>query len=483
MIKLQTLLGLPFKQPELSIEEKKRLKLDQAVQAFATRIDPSLNTVSSIKNFIYPDYTTSPLFDIEKADEVHETVEAFLSARSDYVAAVSRWAQRKLPEADLSKHVEFARESLRQIDPELVGEQRYKETDLHIVKFAKWAFFALSRTFTRETKIEKRATRLDVLERRHSLEQDRVNAVQLFHEEMKDFLPESPPSTLSEIATFFQTQFEDVTPKQLSQSLEHFAAFQDAKITYFDKLAELDHSLDEIFGRSPLRRDVEEIVEVETMEVDEEIEQPLELEDRILYKGSLAQKQAKQIVADALSSAGNREVGAFVAEHLIPTGVKELVVYKDEKKAEIHFDSPKEGTNSRSETTDRKYVVDQKLTFTFNNAGNITFENGGYRIGAVSKDLERHLDKAPGLLRGSAKAALGEYLEKGLKLSLDVTGISRTSEGIRLHISPITGEREIPMEGGLKPAGVIGTLIQKFTSHDDVPFETMKENYTHFTWQ
>jgi len=50
MIKLQTLLGLSFKQPELSIEEKKKLKLDEAVQAFATRIDPSLNTVSSIKN-------------------------------------------------------------------------------------------------------------------------------------------------------------------------------------------------------------------------------------------------------------------------------------------------------------------------------------------------------------------------------------------------------------------------------------------------
>ena len=52
MIKLQTILGLPFKQPEPSIEEKKRLKLDQAVQRFATRIDPSLNSVASIKNFI-----------------------------------------------------------------------------------------------------------------------------------------------------------------------------------------------------------------------------------------------------------------------------------------------------------------------------------------------------------------------------------------------------------------------------------------------
>lgn len=480
MIKLQTILGLPFKQPEPSIEEKKRLKLDQAVQRFATRIDPSLNSVASIKNFIYPDYTTSPLFDFENADDMHETVEAFLSARSDYAAAVSRWAQRKLPEAGLSQHVEFARESLRQIDPELVGEQRYKETDLHVVKFAKWAFFALSRTLTCEAKIEKKAIRLDVLERRHSLEQDRVKATQLFHEEMKDFLPESSPSTLSEIATFFQTQYEDVTPRQLSQSLEQFTAFQKAKTTYFDKLTELDHSLDEIFGRSPLRRDVEE---VETSEVDEEIEQPVELDDRTIYKGSLAQEQVKKVITDALATSENKEIATFVAEHLIPTGVKEFVLYKNEKKGEIHFDTPKEGSNSRSETKDRKYVVDQKLIFTFDEAGKVEFQNGGYRIGAVSKDLERHLDKAPTLMRGAARAALGEYLTTGLKLSLNLTGISQTSEGIRLHITPLTGEREIPMEGGLKPAGVIGTLIQKFTSHDDVPFQAMKENYTHFVWE
>ncbi|WP_420420783.1 hypothetical protein [Simkania sp.] len=484
MIKIQSLFNFSRKDIQPSVEEQKRLELDQAIQLFASRIDSSLNTVSSIKNFIYPDYTTSHLFHFENREIMHGTVETFLKARASYLAAVTSWAQRKLPDGTLGEHVEFARDSLRQIDPRLVGEKRYEKTDHHVVRFAKWAFYALSRTFTADEKIEKRTRRLDVLERRHSLEQDRVTALELFEQEMQEFLPVQAPSTLPEIASYFQNQYVNLSPRELMEVRTEFTAFQQAKKSYFKKLTQLDHTLDEIFGRSPLRRAIEEVTETEAEDTDDEVEQPIEHADRTIYKGSLIQPHVRKTVIDALTSAGgDRETAEFVARHLVPTGIKEFVLYKNEKKCEIHFDNPKEGTNSKSETKDRKYLVDQKLVVTFNEGGKIEFENGGYRIGVVSKDLECHLEKAPRLLRSSAKAALGDYLEKGLKLSLDLTGITLTKEGIRLHISPITGDREVPMEGGLVPSGVIGSLIQRFTSHDDVPFEEMEKSYTHFVWK
>lgn len=481
MIKIQTLFNLTNKETQLSFEDQKRQDLDQVVQTFASRIDPSLNSVLSIKKFIYQNYRASPLFDFEKREVIHDSVKTFLTARAGYLEAVSNWAQKKLPDATSGEHVEFVRNSLRQIDPELVGEKRFGETDVHFVKFAKWAFYALSRTFTSDDKIEKRTRRLDVLETRHSLEQDRSKALKFFQQEMKEFLPEQPITTLSEVAAYFQSQYVNLSPLELMEVQEEFTAFQEAKTSYFHKLAQLDHTLDEIFGRSPLPCTSKETTETESIE--ENVEEPIELADRTIYKGGLAQKHLRTTIINALtSSEKDREIGAFVAEHLIPTGINQFVLYKGEKKCEIHFDKTKEGINSEAETKDRKYVVDHKLVITFNNEGKIEFENGAYRIGVVSRDLERHLDKAPSFLRGSAKAALGDYIEKGLKLSLDLKGISFMNEGIRLHLSPILDDREVSMEGGIPPSGVIGSLIQKFTSHDDVPFEEMKKSYTHFVW-
>ncbi len=74
----------------------------------------------------------------------------------------------------------MARDCIRQIDPNLVGEKRYKETDFQVVKLGKWAFYALSHNLTSTKKIEACTRRLEVLERNYSSELDRTKAVRLF---------------------------------------------------------------------------------------------------------------------------------------------------------------------------------------------------------------------------------------------------------------------------------------------------------------
>ncbi|WP_420420779.1 hypothetical protein [Simkania sp.] len=82
-------LMLPFENTQLSLEDEKRLGLDQAIQMFTSHVDPSLNSTREIKNFIYSDYMKAPLFRAENAEVVHEAVENYLMAEADYLAVAS----------------------------------------------------------------------------------------------------------------------------------------------------------------------------------------------------------------------------------------------------------------------------------------------------------------------------------------------------------------------------------------------------------
>lgn len=438
----------------------------KAQQAF-TAIDPSLNTDETIKNFIFPHWSRSAGSVDREATET--LIQEYLKTRDAYQMHL----MEETPGNTLEEKVIQSQQAVLQLDPALLGEKRYEDSDWKVVQFAKWAFYGISALFTFQKTIDRMLGRYQLLKDAYTLDLDQQFAVAAFPQFMQGFYSGEAPQTVADIERFFHEQ-----PTEANA-----ASFQQAKEQYQHFLSQnLSHSLEETFGmrfHSWAEPEVEEVAGEKT-----------ETADQIVYTGDLARQELQRKVVEALTQKYPKEdVAEFLSKKLIPPGVTKFIVSKNERKFEAHFEGesvgivPKIEEHGRKNALTSKFVAAPKIVFTYDDQGKLTFEEDALRAGVVAKAFGTHIKKLPGFLQGGARKALGDFIEHGLYLSVMMNGMQLTETGVRFFLTPLEeGEREIPMDEGIRPNGFLGGLIKRFMDHDDMTDQQLLGTYPHMTW-